>query len=141
MPIRKILVPVDGSEGACRAARFAAELAHDLGAGLTLLYVFDSPAVTSLGLVAKGDLEETKEYVSRGSFDAAAKAIGGVEVKLDRHVDIGDPAARIVTVAEGGKYDLIVMGRRGLSPVRELMIGSVSERVSRRSPCPVTVVH
>jgi nucleotide-binding universal stress UspA family protein len=141
MTIAKILVPVDGSPQAGAAARFAVELAGALRASVTLFYVFDAPALASLGLVAKGNLDETKEYVSRGSFDAARRAIGPTEVAVSESVDIGPPASCIVHQASRGGYGLVVMGRRGLSPVKELLMGSVSDHVTRHAPCPVTVIH
>lgn len=138
--IGKILVPVDGSESACRAARFAVDLARDLGATVTLMYVFDAPAWAVAGIVAKGDLERTKENVARGSFDAAAVALGEHSREARHYIDIGHPVERIVAYAEAGRFDLIVMGRRGITPMRELLTGSVSERVSRYAHCPVTLV-
>ena len=141
MAVRKILLPVDGSPGAGAAARFAAELARSLDASLTLIYVFDAPAAASLGMVAKGNLDETKEQVSRGSFEAAREAIGDVLQEVGTHVDIGHPAQAIVGYAKAGSFDMIVMGTRGLSPLKELVIGSVSDRVLRLASCPVTLVR
>jgi nucleotide-binding universal stress UspA family protein len=141
MTISKILVPVDGSSHAGAAAKFAGALAKQLGASITLMYVLDAPSIVSLGIVAKGNLQDTKDYVSRGSFAHARDALGDVDVPVSEYVDIGPPAERIVDHAKRCEYDLVVMGRRGLSPMKELMIGSVSERVSRLAPCPVTVVH
>lgn len=139
--VKKILVPVDGSEGACRAAAFAVHLAEALGAQITLMYVFDAPGLASLGLVAKGDLEDTKNQVSQGSFEAATRAMGETDVPVNHHVDIGDPARQITTFSKQGQYDLIVMGSRGLSPIKEVLLGSVSERVARWAMCPVTIVR
>jgi nucleotide-binding universal stress UspA family protein len=139
--IQKILVPVDGSESAGVAARFATRLAGQLGATVTLIHVFDAPALTSLGMVAKGNLDETMQYVASGSFSGARAAIGDTTVPIQERVEIGHPAAQIIDYATRCDADLIVMGKRGLSPMKELLVGSVSERVMRSAPCPVTVVH
>jgi nucleotide-binding universal stress UspA family protein len=141
MAISKILVPVDGSASASAAARFGVQLAKDVGASVTLMYVFDAPAVASLGIVAKGNLDETKENVSRGSFSAARDAIGQTDIHISEFVEIGHPAQCIVDYATRCGFGMIVMGRRGRSHVKELLIGSVSEHVTRTAPCPVTVVH
>jgi nucleotide-binding universal stress UspA family protein len=52
----------------------------------------------------------------------------------------GDPAKEIITFAEEGHYDLIVMGRRGRGAVGKVLLGSVSDRVVKAASCPVTVV-
>ena len=139
--IRKILCAVDGSDSAGRAARFAAELAADLGARVRLVYVFDAPAIAELGMVAKGDIEETKDFVSATSFEAALRSIGELDVRPEQHVEIGHPADEVVDLAGRGGFDLIVMGCRGRSPARQLLTGSVSERVVRSAPCPVVLVR
>src|SRR5688572_7181984 len=141
MAIRKILCPVDGSESAGRAARFAAELAADLRASVRLLHVLDAPALAELGIVAKGDIGDTKDFVSASSFDAALRSIGELEVTPERQVEIGHPADEIVDLAVRAGVDLIVMGCRGRSPARQLLTGSVSERVVRGAPCPVVLVR
>ena len=53
----------------------------------------------------------------------------------------GDPAHKIVQAAEEGDFDLIVMGHRGLSPVKAFVLGSVSNRVVTHAPCSVLVVR
>ena len=108
---------------------------------MTLMYVLDAPSIVSLGIIAKGNLEDTKEYVSRGSFAKAREAMGEADVHVTEYVDLGPPAARIVDRAKHGGYDLVVMGRRGLTPMKEMLVGSVSDRVLRLCHCPVTVVH
>lgn len=55
--------------------------------------------------------------------------------------EVGHPAKVLVRVAREEAFDLIVLGRRGLTPVQRWMLGSVSERVLRYAHCPVMVVH
>ena len=138
-----ILVPVDGSEGASRAARFAGQLARDTGAELTLLYVYDAPAATMLGFRAESDadVDKRRTAVSRKSFDMAREAIGSGPIEIATHVEIGHPAQQIVTHAEAIDADVVVMGSRGLSPIQSMMLGSVSEYVVRHASCPVTIVR
>lgn len=144
MQLRTILVPVDGSKEANAAAAFAARLALAMGSEITLLHVFDNPSAACIGLhqLPKEEFDRTIEHVAQGSFDAARAAIAQVGTpKVHTKTGLGDPASEIVTVATSGNYDLVVMGTRGLSPVKELLLGSVSEAVVRRAPCPVTVVR
>ena len=137
----KILVPVDGSDPACRAAAFAATLARALDARLTLLHVFDAPSAMTLGLVAL-----SQERVDAASAEIAAAAFARAEAALEgvhavRRREVGEPSERIVHVANSGGFDHVVLGSRGLSLVNELLLGSVSERVLRRASCPVTLVR
>jgi nucleotide-binding universal stress UspA family protein len=140
--IKHILVAVDGSESACRAAGHAAVLARAFGAEITLLNVFNAPAVTAMGLVAlaKADLKRAQAEVSRGAFDKARAAMGE-GLTIHERSELGDPAAEILSILRSGGADHAVMGTRGLSPMQEILLGSVSERVLAHAPCPVTLVH
>lgn len=122
--LRKILVPVDGSEASCRAVSMAATLARGLGAQITLLHV-------------TGDMRE--HVAAEAAFERAESWLGGS--KAERRTEQGDPAGQIIAVAHGQAFDLIVMGRRGLSPSAEQLLGSVSDRVLRQASCPVTLVR
>jgi nucleotide-binding universal stress UspA family protein len=53
----------------------------------------------------------------------------------------GDAATRILEVAEEGGYDLIVMGRHGRGRLQHFLVGSVTEKVSRKAPTPVLTLH
>lgn len=140
----KILVPVDGSQGASAAARFAAELAGLCKGTLHLLHVYDSPTATSLGLrsLSREELEKVLESKATLSFAGAREAIGDdfPELTITQQGELGDPAPTILRYAHSGDYDLIVIGRRGLTPMKELLLGSVSSRVLHNAGIPVTVV-
>ncbi len=141
--MQRILVPVDGSEGANKAADFAARLARDTGAAITLIHVYDAPTAAAMGLrhVDPDELAKIREAVSHGSFEAARNAMGDLDRPVDTVLEVGEPAHEICTLAETVKPDLIVMGTRGRSEMRSLLLGSVSEKVLRHAPCPVTVVR
>jgi nucleotide-binding universal stress UspA family protein len=53
----------------------------------------------------------------------------------------GDPALEIVNTAKEGGFDVIVVGHRGLSKMKELFLGSISEKVAHLTPCPVIIVR
>jgi nucleotide-binding universal stress UspA family protein len=141
--MQRILVPVDGSACASRAAAFAAQLARTTGARITLMHVLDASPATGLGLVALA-ADELQAVLSRsatGSFDAALVAIGQPGIEVDRFVALGHPAMEIVRYASDIGADLVVIGSRGRSAVKELVLGSVSDQVARHSSCPVTLVR
>lgn len=141
--MNRIVIPVDGSDGAAAATRFGARLARDSGASLILLHVYDATTAAALGFEAltHEEMEKTRRYVAQGSFDAAQRAMGESVVPVETYVAIGYPGHEIVTFAETSGADLIVMGNRGLSTVRGLLLGSVSDYVVHHAKCPVTVVH
>ena len=128
----RVLVPVDGSDGSVRAAEFAADLARNAGAEIVLIHVYDAPAAVAMGLLpgVPDDLDNSQAKVAQECFAKAKAAMG--DVKVQEHlVEIGNPAERIIEVARIENCSQIVMGGRGLSPVKELLLGSVRERVLR----------
>lgn len=141
--MKRIVVAVDGSKGADKAAKFAAGLALATDAELLLLHMFDAPVVAQMGLgaLSRDELMRAKETVAKDSFDAALAAIGDMGIDVSTHSDLGYPAHGIVAFAASRKADLIVMGTRGRSEIAGLLLGSVSEYVIHHAPCPVTVVR
>ena len=117
--ISKILVPVDGSETALKALEHGAVLAKLTNATTTLLYVLES------GLF-KLKPDVSKEIGNRILVKAADRVKG---TKLERKMESGDPAKKIIQTAEEGDYDLIVMGGRGLGAIERFILGSVSDHV------------
>jgi nucleotide-binding universal stress UspA family protein len=140
--VRKILVPVDGSEESVHAAKWAAELAALSGGQVTLLHVHHTPGSEAMGLMSleKDEIEESERRIAAPSFDKA-RAVMGDAVTVESLVSIGDPADEILGLAKSKQFTLIVMGGRARSATREFLLGSVSDKVVRHSPCAVTVVH
>lgn len=139
--MKHVLVPVDGSEAAARAARLGADLLS-AGGQITLLFIYDAPAAEMLGLGALSDheVERVKTSVAERSFEKAAEAISS-SVSIKRVVEFGHPARAIVSFAKANSAELIVMGSRGLSAFQEVLLGSVSDYVLRNAHCPVTIVR
>jgi len=143
--MKHILVPIDGSDPAGRAAAFAARLGAPHEAKLTLLYVYDSPQIVNMGLAGLAGeeaLEEAARSTAETAFGAVLAAMGdSVSVAPAQELARGNPTVEILGVAEQLGVDLIVMGSRGLSSIDGLVMGSVSERVLRGASCPVTIVR
>lgn len=140
--MKHILVPVDGSDGARHAARLASKLAVALGAQISLVHVYDAPTASLLGLahLSRDEVKAAEARIARGSFDAARAEIAPT-VDVTEVPEIGDPAATIVQTAKARAADLVVMGSRGLSGAKGLLVGSVSDYVVHHAPCPVTIVR
>ena len=131
--LHAILVPVDGSEGSARRARYAAELSRLVGASITLLFITAREEDADDALVlARRD--------GRGPFAVASDAMGMSLDALALRTASGDPATAILRTARDEGSDLIVLGSRGLSPDEDARIGSVSRRVLGQAPCPILVV-
>jgi nucleotide-binding universal stress UspA family protein len=141
--IRRILVPVDGSDVSVRAAGRAAEIAALCGAEIGLLYVPLLPEDTDDEKIASGSwLSDLATFSvkkkSRCVMDKASAAIKGVN--FSRTVKHGNPSEIITAEANGEGFDLVVIGGRGVGVMEGLLLGSVSQTVLEGVQCPVMVV-
>ncbi|HZW55936.1 MAG TPA: universal stress protein [Nitrososphaerales archaeon] len=136
----RILVPTDGSENSKRAVSFAIALAEKLNASIVFLNVVEIP-VTAYRYhpVAEGLLEVLEE----GGRSLLAES---EEEAKSRHVPCeivlahGDPAGRILSTIKTKKCDSVVLGKRGTGRIARLLLGSVSDQVSRLAGVPVIIV-
>ncbi|MEM4405744.1 MAG: universal stress protein [Candidatus Methanomethylicaceae archaeon] len=139
--IKKILVPVDGSEYMERAVRMACMLAKLLEAEITILHVVAIPQPT--GMEALPEASKRLEEVGKKILEEAKVMAEdlGISPKMEMDISVGNPGTRIVKIAEELKVDLIVIGARGRSRLREILMGSVANTVVNNAPCPVLVVR
>ncbi len=139
--IEKILVPIDFSEVSIKALEYAAEIAKNVDAKITLLHVFESYAYNA----AIGEAEST-DIMAKGIEDklnklVEEKSLG--EVEVDTLQKKGKIYQEIDGLAEKENIDLIVMGTHGatgLSDVRKFVLGTNAYRVVLSSPCPVITI-
>lgn len=138
----KILLPVDGSELALEAVRFAIRMLLAGLRGEVVLANVQEPASLYELLVA-----HDPEVIDQVSAEAGVHALAGAQELLNAaqlayecEVAKGDPAHTIIDIAERFACDLIVMGARGNSVLRRAMMGSVSNEVLHASPIPVMIV-
>jgi nucleotide-binding universal stress UspA family protein len=142
IPFRTILVPVDFSGHSSRALDAAIELAKHFGGKLHLIHVYPiqpilvAPYEASLPIDIEKNLREPANLRLREWAERAAQA--GVAVETMTAADT--PAEAIVRRAEDIGADLIVMGTRGLTGLKHVLLGSVTERTLRTAPCPVLTV-
>ena len=140
--ISEILVPVDGSDNALRAVRYALDLAEAVGVRIRLFYVFPVSSVEIIGMagMSRDDVDHAAQAGAQRVFDEVHAQIGDVSVEISDDTSVGDPAEEIIRCTEDDGHLLVVLGRRGLSTVQKLLLGSVSEKVMRHAQCPVMVV-
>lgn len=141
--IREILVPVDGSENSIRAATFAMEMASAMNIGVRLFYVFPAASVEVIGIagMSRADIDQAAQAAAQRAFDKTREGVGSALIdKVEQETSIGDPAEEIIRFTEDDPHVLVIIGRRGLSRMRSLMLGSVSDKVLRHAKSPVTVI-
>lgn len=143
---KKILLPYDGSEHAKNALSHAVDLARDSGAELYVASICNMVAVMNnfdQVSIAEGhlttQLSEDLEKQSRHDL-AEAKSMIPKEIHTEELFEIGSPGPVLLTMAEKYHCDLIVMGSRGLGPLKGIFMGSVSSYLVSRSKCPVLIV-
>jgi len=141
--VKKILVPTDFSEHAQRALESAVSLARPFGASLHLLHVVQMPVLPTMPeaapVVPVTFWQELREHALRNLEKQKAKlASSGLRIETEVIEDV--PGFAIAAAAERAKADLIVMGSRGLTGLKHVVLGSVAERTVRSAPCPVLTV-
>jgi nucleotide-binding universal stress UspA family protein len=138
--IKHILVPVDGSDASRHALDKAVYLALHCGSELILLTVVDmNKEINSFEQVSTGGYipSELKEKGYEILTDLMHRIPSEVNAKAV--VRIGDPAPNIVEYSQENPVDLIVMGNRGQSHLKQILMGSVSQYVLLRSQIPVMI--
>jgi nucleotide-binding universal stress UspA family protein len=143
-----ILVALDGSDHANHALSVALDLADKYTAKLVLLTVFHStyfpvvePSVEVI--MAQEAYLQSQRTHSQRLLTEAAQRVRQSHPDLDVTTTLveGRPADKIIETAQQESSDLIVMGSRGVGGIRQLVLGSVSDRVADSAPCPVLIVR
>ena len=143
----KILLATDGSEESAHAGRMAAALSEKTGSGLHVVYVEPLPHPYALS-EATIYYPEMHDEVRQEAYQKAREKVAAEVEKIEAtckvagsHALIGHPDAEILHLAEEIGAGLVVVGSRGLGPVRRLLVGSVSSSVVRHAHVPVLVVR
>ncbi|WP_435551308.1 universal stress protein [Natrinema sp. CGMCC1.2065] len=134
-----ILLPTDGSDHAATVAAHAIDVAATRDATLHVLSVVDDRAFLVLDDNRVKQVRDDLEATAREAVDEAATRAADRGVETTTAVDTGNPAECIVDYAASEPVDLIVMGTSGDEYERNV-VGSVSQRVVREAPVPVTTV-
>ena len=133
--ISKILVAVDGSETSSKTAEMAIDLAEKYGADLIALYIV-APNInfSQAFYFAQENGQKIVDEVKRKAF---AKKLN---VQTEVLMDVGSVPKAIVEYAEKNNANLIVLGTRGISGIKRMLVGSTASEVVKYSHCPVMVV-
>ena len=140
-----ILLAVDGSDHSLEAVQALKYFAP--AEQLTLLHVLNVTGSVYPMMATRGDIEEYKSREQSMQEDGE-RLLNRVQSLLPTHAGpttihlrIGSPAEVIVSMAEEQKADLIVMGARGLGPIKERLFGSVSHSILGLARCATLIVH
>jgi nucleotide-binding universal stress UspA family protein len=145
LEIKNILVPIDFADCSRRALELALELAESYGAKIKLLHTWVVPAYVapSVAVSIAGRMEPLETLARREAESQLATFLGQVrnptKIPMDAEIAHGLPEELILDRA--GDCDLVVMGTHGRRGFAHFAIGSVTEKVMRRSPRPVLVVN
>lgn len=137
--LKKILWPTDFSDEAQEALRHAAYMAEVFKAELTALHVVpDFPSsLYNTAVSVKGELVRRIDTIKQNALEELERIKKAHKSKFRSLIREGNPAKEIVKAAEEEPFDLIVMGKRGLSALEKLFIGSVANQVLRSSKVPM----
>jgi nucleotide-binding universal stress UspA family protein len=137
--IKKILVAMDGSKKSFEGLDMAITLAKPFGATLVgLCVVPDEPPIYMPGMSNSFKLKMTQE--AKKFLERAKKISEDSGIEFKYYATAGIPSEYVAKFANNRPFDLIVVGGRGHSRIRELLLGSVAHSTVHKSKIPVLVV-
>jgi nucleotide-binding universal stress UspA family protein len=140
--IRKIVAPTDLSELSCVGVRYALEMARELSAEIIVYHVVPVgedwfSGYEKLG-PARNLLANEEAALDKFLTEKFADDIKLMEIR--QKVEFGAPHTSIVEMAEREGSDIIVMSTHGRTGLNHMLLGSVTEKVVARAPCPVLAI-
>lgn len=141
--MKKYLLAVDGSDNSRRAAYYALNLLREnSNLEITIIHVvnFRKELVKYSPIMDIRDIEREVMEGGREILDEQALIFENDGYRVNKVVDDGDPGLKVSQYAKEGGFDQIILGTRGLSDLKGLVLGSVSHKVIHLAQCPVTLV-
>jgi nucleotide-binding universal stress UspA family protein len=138
----KILLPVDGSEGALEAVRHALRLiAEGLQASVVLANVQEPASLYELVVAHDAEvIEQVSEAAAEHSLAPARAMLAAAGVEVETEIAHGDPGHALVDIAERTECDLVIVGARGMELYESGALGPVATAVLHKVRVPVVVV-
>jgi nucleotide-binding universal stress UspA family protein len=140
-PIRHILAATDFSADGMLALQRGAELARRLQSHLEWLHVINAPAFAAIRALFPAATDYSDQLVAdaRARLDAAVTALGLASEPVQTTVTSGAVTDEILAACS--RTDLLLLGARGMNPVRDLLVGTTAMRILRRNTLPTLVVR
>ena len=141
--IGKILCPIDFSQHAGLVVEWAIHLAQEHGSEVLLLHAYHLPVEFQQleGAYLPPDFWDSVKEEAERSLAVYGAKIRAASVPVTEIVREGYPASAILEEAREENADIVVMGSRGLSGLKHLLLGSVAERVVQKAHCPVLTLN
>jgi nucleotide-binding universal stress UspA family protein len=143
--LKTVLVPTDFSEASGSALTYGKAMAGAFGASLHLVHVMeDLMAHAWAAEVYVASMPQLRDEIEKESRQRLATVFTDEERRQYRVVTAllaGNPFLEIIRYAKAHDVDLIVMGTHGRGAIAHMLLGSVAEKVVRKSPCPVLTVR
>ncbi|APQ61265.1 Stress response protein NhaX [Paenibacillus polymyxa] len=140
----KIIVAIDKAEITNKLLDATVEIARNKQTQVTLVNVSQEYVSNGMTYLPGHFLEEILNEMEKASLEQLQQAKSKLEsagINPETLHLKGDPAHEILNYARDSKQQLIIIGSRRLSGIKEMMLGSVSHKVSQLSSCPVLIVH
>lgn len=145
LTLKTILVPTDFSEASEAALEYAKGLAQAFGASIHVVHVTEDLLAHAWSAeVYVASMPNLREEIDKEARDRLATMVTDDErarFNVSTAVIAGNPFLEIVRYAKANDIDLIVIGTHGRGPIAHMLLGSVAEKVVRKSPCPVLTVR
>lgn len=140
---RRILVPLDFSKHSDAALALAIELGKECGAELHLLHATELPAAVTMayGIAIPQAVWDGVQEAATARLEEGLARVKAAGLAGQVHLTTAPASDAIVAAAGKLGVDLIVIGTRGLTGLKHVLLGSVAERTLRLAPCPVLTVR
>jgi nucleotide-binding universal stress UspA family protein len=145
LTLKTVLVPTDFSEASESALRYGKAMAEAFGASLHVVHVMEDLLAhawaAEVYVSSMPQLRDEIEKESRQRLDTLLTDAERATLRAETALLAGNPFLEIIRYAKAHGVDLIVMGTHGRGPIAHMLLGSVAEKVVRKSPCPVLTVR
>lgn len=135
--MKKILVPTDFSECSKNALKAAMKIAKKTNAEIELVHVYDRPVIGFVDLNIDHKKNKAMLRKAQKTINSIVDVIAQEGIKVNPHILADIPITEIMDQKKFSKIDLIVMGSQGSEGLKELFIGSNTEKVVRKSKVPI----
>lgn len=147
MDLKTVVCAFDGSKYSAKAVEVAAELAGKFRARLVVVHVYSSPMIAYSGVAGVpspsiNDLEDVAKESGQAVLDRGVRMARDQGVKATGELlEAASVVQALVEFSANEKADLVVVGTRGMTGFKKLILGSVSSGLISHAYCPVLVVR